>query len=951
MDIEPTISIYRVFREKHIAMCLERLGYKRISRLQYRVFQKVLMNYSVIVVAPTGIGKTEAAVFPVLYSIYRRRISPIGAVYVTPLRALNRDMEYRLKRIAECFNLEVALRHGDTPQTLRRRIRENPPHLLITTPETFQYILADPIFRKYLSNVRYIVIDEYREMITSKRGIELLSAINILERIIGRRIVKIGLTATLKRIYDALSLMDNIAYTDTVEAKTGKDMEIHVETPRDKMPPEDIEVDPGLYGRLQRLRELINRYGYILIFTNTRDLAERIGWGLSSLLGLREKVMVHHGSLSRQHRLRAERLFRDREINALVATSSLELGIDIGHVEYVVQYMSPRQAVRLVQRIGRSIHRIEGVSRGSVITLRNFYDILESIAISRRAITGDLEDEDIPYRPLDVLAHQIVLRLLITPGMKYDDLYLEFNGSRVFRGLGEDEFKRVIDYLILSRIIKERGGRLYPSYRAKPYFYRTTMIPDTRTIDVVDVGSGKRIGVLNEEFIVLNLEEDSVLVLGGGSWRVVGFDRGEGRLYVEPIEETREIIVPRWEGESIPVEYSVAREIGGFIRLAIERGIDYAFHRLGYSRVNVSSESLSIIRELLNTLRTNRVLFPSDRDIVVEVNSRDKYMVFYGFYGSRVANTLKEIILALIRRHVYARVSAYATPYYIIVSFEDYRPSTRDAYEVINGLRLLGRDHRFFTEYISRIIRESSTFLWRVFFVGQRFGAIDVRKGDKLTKSILKALADTVIGVEAYRETILRNYDLENTFSMLHRLYNGVVKVHVIEDLDRTYPLFREAVNRIPASTTVHVVDLEVYKERLMRKKITLICMICGYTWSSKVKDIVGREYIECPKCGSRYVAAVKGDGAREKGIVRKVLEKKRLKHDEKQIYRDLQRRGLLVMDFGSRAALILASRGVGFTEAVRIINRFRGTEEELYRLLYEAEKKFIRIKKYLDKN
>ncbi len=950
MDTKPTIDVREVFRDECVADCLSSIGYKKISTLQYRVFKKVLMGYTVIVIAPTGIGKTEAAVFPVFYNISRKRIKPIGAIYVTPLRALNRDMEYRLKKIAQCFGLSVALRHGDTPQSLRRKIRENPPHLLITTPETFQYILADSRFREYLVNVRYVVIDEYREMITSKRGIELLSAINILERIIGKRIIKIGLTATLRRVYEALSLMDNLLYSDIVEASVGKGMELSIETLSEEYTSLDYEVDPGFYSRLSRVKELINRYKYVLVFVNTRDLAERIGWGLSCLFGFKDKVMVHHGSLSRQHRLRAERLFRDRKINALVATSSLELGIDIGHVEYVVQYMSPRQAVRLIQRIGRSIHRIEGLPRGSIITLGNFFDVLESIVIGRRALLGQLEDEDIPQKPLDVLAHQVVLRILVEPGIKYDDLFLEFHTSRVFNGLSEEEFKQVVDYLVLSRIVRIRDNRLYPSYRAKIYFYRTTMIPDTRSIAVIDVSTGRKIGVLNEEFIILNLEENSILVLGGGSWRVIGFDQDEGKLYVEPVEEKTQIIIPRWEGESIPVEYKVAREMGAFVRLAIERDLDYAINRLGYHNLKISKESTKIIDNLLNSMSYTDKVLPSDRSMVIEINSENKYIILYGFFGSKVSNTLKEIILALTRKHIYANVSAYATPYYIIVSFENYRPKIDDVNEIIYRLKALGSNFKLFEKYVSKIIKESKTFLWRIFFVGQRFGAIDIRKKEKLSKSILKALADTVIGVEAYRETLLRDYDLINTYHLLRRLYMGTLKVYVFVDREHVYPLFKEAINRIPGSIELNVVDLETYKRRLLKKKISLICMICSYKWSLRVEDVIKEHHIECPKCGSRYVATVKGDGDKEQRIVRRVLNKKKLRHDEKQIYKDLQRRGLLVMDFGPKAVLILASRGVGFTEAVRIINKYRGDEKELIKLLYEAEKKFIRIKKYLDK-
>ncbi len=944
-DIVPVIPIEKVVSSK-FAQCLSSLGYRKISLIQYRAFKSILKGFSTIIVSPTGTGKTEAALLPILYYIWRRKLEPINAIYVTPLRALNRDIVERINRIIKCFGLKADLRHGDTPRRLRRAIKENPGHIIVTTPETLQYIIVDRDFREKLRNLRFIVVDEYREVVTSKRGLELLSAINMVERLIKRRLVKVALTATLSDINKSMCLLDNPSYMVPIISSSVRELEIHVETP--KASGEVVEeVDPCFYARLEHIRDIVDRHNHVLVFTNTRDLAERLTWGLSKLVGLEDRVGVHHGSLSRHHRLGVEELFKKRVLKALVATSSLELGIDIGHIDYVVQYMSPRQSVRLVQRIGRSLHRVESVPRGSIVTLDNFYDILESIALAVRAVRGDLEGEDIPYKPLDVLAHQIVLRVLIEPGIPYNDLYIEFSTSRVFQGLSEEEFRDVLDYLVSARILRVRSDRVYPSVRARPYFYRVTMIPDTRVIPVIDVSSNRRIGVLNEEFIVLHVVEGSVIVLGGGLWRVISFDEDNGKLFVEPVTEYPMALIPRWEGESIPVEYSVAREIGAWIRLYRE-GFN-VFKKLVSGRVIVDGYGVDKVFSVINELKREGIPVPSDRDIVVEVNRSDKTIVFYGFYGSKVANTFKELLTAIVRRYITPRVVAYTTPYYVMLCFLDYFPRREELDIVVSELAYLGRDRGLFTKHLLSIISGSSHFLWRVFFVGQRFGAIDPSSSKRITKTLLKTLASTVIGREALKETLLKDFDLENMFRILNNIYRGRVKIRFVIT-DKPTQLYVEAVQRIPGISIVYpVIDIGRYRERVLRRTVTTICMMCGYKWSGRVRDYLNYSEIRCPKCGSKYVAVVKGDGCREQEIILKVITKKRLSSEERSIYRDLQRRAMLIMDHGVRALTILASRGVGFTEAVRIINKPVYSEDDLFRYLYEAEKKYIRIKKFLD--
>lgn len=945
-DILPSIPIRDVIVDNSTAKCLEELGYEKLSVIQAKAFKYIALNYTTIIVAPTGSGKTEAALIPIMSILSEKKAEPISLIYVTPLRALNRDLELRISRLSTCFGLRVAVRHGDTPVSLRKKIKESPPHILLTTPESFQYIVADEIYRKYLSNLHYIVIDEFREIITSKRGVELLSAINIVEKIINRRLVKACLTASLTNVLKAIELVDSPTYVQVVESSASKSVHISVETPG-KIAKECDGHELGV--RLEKLVELIESQGHAIIFTNTRDTAENIAWHLSNLSKLYGGVSVHHGSLSKESRVSTERAFREGKLKAVIATSSLELGIDVGHVDYVIQYMSPRQAVRLMQRIGRSVHRITGVSRGAIVTIRNFYDILESIVLAGRTVMGVLEKEEIPDKPLDVLAHQVALRVMISPGMQKADLYAEFYSSRVFHGLDLDSFNEVLKFLEELKVIRVVNGGIYPGRRLKQYFYRVTMIPEVRIVNVIELSTGRVIGSLNEEFIVTGLEENAPFVLAGSLWKFIGYDRERGKLYVEPVEKSFKALIPRWEGESIPVEYSVARHAGAFIRMAIKEGLAKALKRLGLSNVYISSESREYIEEVLKELKKNSVI-PTDDAVVVELRRDPGVVMLYGFFGSKVANLLKEIALTIARRTITPNSHGYATPYYVILEFEDVRPTINQVNELIKELSSVVKSSDY-EDLIKRVIENSNAYLWRTFFVAQRFGVIDPKSRVEVTKSMLQRLSKTIVGREAFKETLLRDYDVANAVKLLKDLGRFISVKTILWTPEREYSLFKEAINKLPSKPEKYYsIDFSAYKLRLLKRRVSMLCLHCGYVWRAKVEEAINSRSIVCRKCGATLIAVIKGDGTREQGVFIKLRNGGRLCKKERRIMDGLMLRAMLTSRYGSIVSLIIAGRGVGNREAIKILNEAR-SEEDIIRMIYDVERKFVKIMKYIPKS
>ncbi len=929
-----------------INKCLEAIGYNELTYLQKKAFNTIYNNkFSTIVVAPTGSGKTEAAMIPVFYDIMVSKRNPISAIYITPLRALNRDITLRLKRLGKCFGVNVELRHGDTPYSMRKKIARTPPHVLITTPETFTYIVLNETLRKHLRNLRYIIIDELRDLVESKRGVLLLSLIYFLQKlgVVSKDIIKIGLTATLVRENDARQLLEGNMIpvkTCVIREKSLRRLDMDLYVPKcDELCEKisKITYDKQLSARIAIILRLIKKYRHVLIFVNTRSLSEKLSYILdkiSNILGLDIRIGVHHGSLSRKHRLQIEDEFRHGNLDALVATSSMELGIDIGLVNYVIQYMSPRQTIRLVQRIGRSGHKLYGVGKGCIIPLDNPLEILESYTLIKRAEKNILERENITYKPLDVLAYVISVLSLIKPnGIRLSELYELIIGYPLFNSLDYTEFEKVIEYLEYSRIIYVRDSRIYPTRKTRLYLYKTSMIPETRDIPVVEVSTGNKVGVLNEEYVLININPGDPIVLGGKLWKVVEYDKDTHKLYVERLDAEAPPIIPHWEGENIPVEYGVARYVGAIIRMiATSKTRGYPEHVQ-----NAVKELTSDIDEMF-----------SDKRVIVEYIRSKGLIVVYLTGGTRINNLLKEILRFHIKlRYPIYKINAYSTPYYIVFQSCNIPLDTR-VYDLI--YELIASLYHLVSDDIRSIVRKTSYYYWRIYQVGQRFGAIDPA-ADKITRNLLDRLGETIIGDEALNEVLTKDFDLRGLIDIARKIEEGQISVTKIIRQSINDSVLKKVIKHVPIlAENVGIVDYNAYKDRILSRKIKLICINCGYTIDGRVKDLVNNnEKFSCPRCGLRTLAPLKILDDKTLRSLEKWKKGRRLRRDERKIIDDLKKRALLLTYYGRIALILLASPGVGVTEAIKILRR-ASSEDEMYKLIYESEKNYLKIKKFLEK-
>ena len=546
---------------------LWRLGYKRPTPIQEKAIPVILQRRSTLVISPTGSGKTEAALIPVLDTLIQDRLSREGirVLYITPLRALNRDVYLRMEKLITLSGFTVMVRHGDTGKAGRQRFLENPPTIMVTTPETLSYILTVERLREAWRRLRWIIIDEIHEIASSKRGVALAISLERLSRITGRHIPKVGLSATLsekgKRYVQELLG----GFTSIVEDSSYKKYDITIEVP-------DVK-DKYLANAVQLIaRHAEETAGNILVFVNTRQVAELLGHQLARRLG-EDAVGVHHGSLHRSQREKTETSFRRGKTKVLVATSSMELGIDIGKIDLAIQFTSPRRASNLIQRVGRAGHSLQAVSRGVIIVPPNLFEILESLVLARRAVNGDLEDPPFYEKSYDAALHGMAGILLDhKKPVSLTEIHSLLAKIPNYYNLEPDETWELATFMDSIRIARVEGDTLRRTKRTYKYFYTVSMIPDDIDYEVVDASSNQVIGRVSERFVALNItEEQPYFVLSGKIWRAVEIDGEKGKIYAYPHGES-DAAVPSWEGELIPVHYKTAREVCALLSFLVADG-------------------------------------------------------------------------------------------------------------------------------------------------------------------------------------------------------------------------------------------------------------------------------------------------------------------------------------------------------------------------------------------
>jgi ATP-dependent helicase Lhr and Lhr-like helicase len=578
-----------------------------------------------LIQAPTGSGKTLAAF---LYGIDHLNPEPgrgLRLLYVSPLKALNYDIERNLRGPLAGLHSEltVAVRTGDTPQKERQRMLRHPPDILITTPESLFLMLTSQA-RDILGGVRTLILDEVHAVAGTKRGSHLALSVERLQRLVGEPVQRIGLSATQRPLEEIGRFVAGGRDIELVDAGRAKELDLEIVVPLDDMTvPEEgsfNSVWPSIYPKIL---ELVSEHRSTIVFVNNRRLAERLALRLNELAE-REIARAHHGSLAREQRLEVEELLKKGEIPCLVATSSLELGIDMGAVDLVVQVESPKSVARGLQRIGRAGHELGAVSKGRIFP-KFRADLLEAAVVAKRMREGAIEETVIPRNPLDVLAQQIVA-ICADEEIELDELHRLVRGAYPFAELSRVQLENVLDMLagrypsdefaeLRPRVVWDRTAGVVRGREGARRLAVTNAgtIPDRGLFGVHLVDGGGRVGELDEE-MVYEARAGQTFLLGASTWRIEEITRD--RVLVSPAPGVPGA-VPFWRGEGVGRPYELGEAVGAVSRELTALPDAKAKAKLRDEHALDERASQNLLQFLSEQAAATGAL-PSDRTIVVE---------------------------------------------------------------------------------------------------------------------------------------------------------------------------------------------------------------------------------------------------------------------------------------------------------------------------------------------
>ena len=603
MDIEFHPLVRRWFSER----------FKKATPPQEKGWQSIAAGRSTLIAAPTGSGKTLAAFLWSIDRLIQRSLSgelddTTSVVYVSPLKALGNDIAKNLQTpLAEIYQLadaegillpgiRVAVRSGDTPANERQSMVRRPPHILITTPESLYILLTAERSRHFLKTAETVIVDEIHAVAQDKRGAHLALSLERLEALTERPLQRIGLSATQRPIEEVARLLvgsenlsaDGRPDCEIVDVGHKRDLELRVELPDQEL---GAIATHDMWAEVyEKIVAQVKVHRTTLVFVNTRRFVERVAHQLSERLG-EDKVGAHHGSLSRKTRLQVEEKLKSGELPVVVATASLELGIDIGHVDLVCHIGSPRTISILLQRVGRSGHWLGAIPKGIFYPLTRD-DLVQCVAGIRAVREGQLDRLTIPEKPLDILAQQIVAAVAsvgstkgkeqeheeLSAGISEESLWQLVRRSYPYRNLTAAEFDKVLQ--MLSEGVSTRRGR------RSAYLHRDRVngvlrarrgarlaaitnggaIPDTADYDVIQFPDEMFVGKVNEDFAIESLAGD-IFLLGNRSWRIRRV--GSGKVWVEDAQGLPPSI-PFWLGEA-PARTRELSEAVSDLRLQISK--------------------------------------------------------------------------------------------------------------------------------------------------------------------------------------------------------------------------------------------------------------------------------------------------------------------------------------------------------------------------------------------
>ncbi|MDQ0919976.1 DEAD/DEAH box helicase [Paenibacillus sp. V4I5] len=785
--------------------------------VQKQAWKQIRSGTHTLISSPTGSGKTLAALLPCLDGVIKKKqeleeiyTAGVRVLVVTPLKALNNDIHDHLihfmaeiEETASSFEKETAwrgltigVRTGDTKQSTRASMLKQPPDLLVTTPESLYLLLTSPRAREMLKSVEQIVVDEIHDLAADKRGMHLSLTLERLNAWCGRSVQRIGVSATQKPIERVARYLggweaDQPRHVAIIESKAEKQYALQVTMPEPARAGADQE---AIWTPLvERLLQLMEGCSTVLIFANSRRLCERLTLRLNDHVG-HEIASSHHGSVAREKRLEVERLLKAGELRCLVATSSLELGIDVGHVDLVIQIDSPFTAAAGIQRIGRAGHAVGSVSRG-VLLARSRSLLPELAVLSRRIAARDIEAIRIPRGSLDVLAQQLVA--MVAMGDELDVTRLErlLAQSDSFRELPRERWLAMLEVL----------AGLYPFVRPLIAWDRETgrlerlaatqmaaltgagTIPQSTAYPVHHNETGLHLGELDEEFIHESSIGD-VFQLGTASWRIVR--KRPERIYVQEADN-RYSEVPFWRGETGGKSFELGVQTGQLWRELRDR-----LQPLPHTQADLnvqdwlmdhfhfdSEASHALIGIVRNQIAVNTV--PTDTTVVIETfadENNQTHYILHSLFGRKLNRTWLMAIDRHLKQKGLTAIYTNAKDNGIELIFPSFQESILQAIMSISSIEA----EQFIIEAVAESgmfgaafqrLAETSLLLSRSF---TRIPAwIKRLRGQELMKEALPFKERFPLFQEAMRECLEEHVDIQQLQRIIEAIHTGSIQFAV----------------------------------------------------------------------------------------------------------------------------------------------------------------------------
>jgi len=766
-------------------------------------------NENVLVSSPTGSGKTLTAFLSILNDFFRKHNEEgletgVHAIYVSPLKALANDIDRNLKqpleemiKLAEELeisvpDIKVAVRSGDTSLKERARMVRKPPHILITTPESLGLLLSSKKFRDHFRKTRYIILDEIHDLANNKRGTHLSLSVERLAQIIDVEPVRIGLSATQAPIEDIAGFLGGYQNgkprpVNVVDVKERKHLDLKVLCPVDNLTLHSTEIiNSKMYDLLV---DLVNDHRTTLIFTNTRAGTESIAMQLKER-GI-EKLAAHHGSLSKEMRLDVEKKLKGGEMDVVISSTSLELGIDIGYVDLVVQIGSPKSIAKGLQRIGRAGHALRAISKGRLVVFDSD-DLIECAVLVKSAYDGRIDRVSIPEKATDVLA-QSIIGMSLDRKWQTNEMYKLVRSAYPYRNLSKTEFLEVLDFLGGNRL--EKHG-VYPKIwyegnekeigikRGSRQIYNMNIgtIPQEINYAVVLEGRGIQLGNLSEKFVE-NLSKNDIFVLGGRTYQ---FIKSERSTVIVKDGLGRKPTVPSWSGEMLPRSFDLSEAVGRF-RAEVEEKLNHSKDdMLNWLKeeYRLDKGAAKTVLSHLNEQKKICGFVPSDKELMVEgyIDNRGRSGAIFHFpFGRRVNDALARAFAYELGKEIGSSVRISLSDDAFLLTFPN-RLAIEGLVERLKpkSLEILLRKAITNTEIFAQRFRHCAN---RSFMVLRNYKGreISLPRQQLRTAQVLEAINEVdsfPMLEEAYREVLHDAFDLKNAQLILDEIEEGIRTVN-----------------------------------------------------------------------------------------------------------------------------------------------------------------------------